>query len=224
MKTDEQRKFDLLTDFCNKMKADMPAARMLEDYFEAIKRYSIEAIDQTLHEWRRANAFRFPSSNELVEKLIETASYLERRGGPRTVRDLFGNKVKVDTPLSRRFQQIFKDLCTGVITGPQALEEVDKAEEIYGPAQEAPVPPKKTIDECIEDARIDKSLAIRAARKIFEKRNEHEHDTLRELSKELIANGYFLVGATERQLLVEPLDADAWEGSASVLGEYAGRL
>jgi len=220
----KDKKFQMLNNFCNIMNARIPEARIIEDYYDTISRYSDEAVDETLRAWRRENSTRFPSPNELLEKLIEKANYLERRGGPRTVRDLFGNKVRVDTPLSRRFQQIFKELCIGEITGLEALRQADEAEELYGPAQEVPAPPQKTIDECIEDAHIDKSMAIRAARKPVDRRNEHEHDTLRDLVRELIQNGYFIIGATDKDLLIGPLDDDAWEGDAGVLREYAGRL
>lgn len=220
----DDRKFKMLDGFCNIMNAKIPEARIIEDYYDTISRYSDEAVDETLRSWRRENSTRFPSPNELLEKLIEVSAYLERRGGPRTVRDLFGNKVRVDTPLSRRFQQIFKELMTGKITGPEALKQVDEAEGIYGPAQEAPVPPRKTIDECIEDARIDKSMAIRAAKKPMNKRNEHECDTLRDLYRELAPNGYFVTGATDKELLIGPMDEEAWAGNATILREYASRI
>ena len=124
----------------------------------------------------------------------------------------------------RRFQQIFKELCTGKITGDEALRQVDEAEGVYGPAREEVAGERKSADECIEAARIDISMAIRAAKKPLDKRNEHEHDTLRELSKELLPNGYFIVGATDRELLIGPMDADAWEGDVGVLREYSARL
>lgn len=226
----------ILSEFCNVMKAQLPEQRIIEDYFSISKGFNIEIIKAACNQWRYQNAFRFPSPKEFQEILIETAQAEEFKGGPRTITDLFGNRTRVETPLAREFCRIMRALIgtpifragkmifSGCIRGKEAIEMVEEAEILYGPAHEPFTPRRKSPDECLKDAGADEALAIRAIRKHEHKRNDHEKDELRKIARALLPYGYAMVTATEDELKIGKIDDDAWHDSFGLLNDYAERI
>ena len=224
---------DMFGKFCNSMQSELPTAR-IDHYAEVLKGFSTDTLNQALHEWAMNHPPRFmPAPNDLNTSCIELSSRAERKGGPKTVRDLFGNLVRVETPLARELRRIFKALMghpvyrkgevyrMGVITHQEAMEMVDEAEARYGPCHGEEIPRRKTPDECLEDAYADISMAIRGQQKHDShndhKINEQERDTLKDITRQLLPNGHFIVGAKEKKLIIESFPDDVWRDSYDTL-------
>lgn len=224
---------NLFGQFCEAMQVELPTSR-LDQYAEVLKGFSVETLDQALHEWALNHPPRFmPAPNDLHLACIEISSRADRKGGPKTIQDLFGNKVRVETPLARELRRIFKAFMghpvyrkgevyrSGVITHKEAMEMVAEAEAKYGPCHGEEYPKRKSIQECLEDAFADMSMAIRAQQK---RDTHHEHklgqeerQTLRDITRQLLPNGYFITRAKEKSLVIEPLDDDVWQDSWETL-------
>lgn len=224
---------DMFGKFCKAMQSELPTSR-IDQYAEVLKGFSVETLSQALHEWALSHPPRFmPAPNDLNTSCIEISSRAERKGGPKTVRDLFGNLVRVETPLARELRRIFKAymgypvykkgeiLRTGVITHQEAMEMVEEAEAEYGPAHGEEIPKRKTVDECLEDAYADISMAIRGQQKHDahqdHKLSEQERDTLRDIARQLLPNGHFIVRAKEKNLVIESFADDVWQDSYDTL-------
>jgi len=143
---------DMFGKFCNSMQSELPTAR-IDHYAEVLRPFNEKILSQALHEWALNHPPKFmPSPNDIHISCIEITHRENRKGGPQTVQDLFGNKVRVETPLAREFRRILKAflghpvyrgqemLYTGVITHREAMEMVDEAEAKYGPARGEDVP------------------------------------------------------------------------------------
>ena len=224
---------NLFGKFCITMQVELPVSRV-DQYNEMLSGFSEETLSEAFREWAMNHPPRFmPAPNDLHISCIEISSRAERKGGPKTVQDLFGNKVRVETPLARELRRIFKAymgypvykkgeiLRTGVITHKEAMEMVAEAEAKYGLAHGEEIPKRKTVDECLEDAYADISMAIRGQQKHDahqdHKLSEQERDTLRDIARQLLPNGHFIVRAKEKNLVIESFADDVWQDSYDTL-------
>lgn len=196
----------LFGEFCKKMKVEIPEARIFDDYFSAVRGFDIDLVEQALKEWSMSNVFRFPAPNELNELLVRLAIKKEKKGYPKTIRDLFGNRVRTETPLARELRNIFMSFCRGEIDRQEADRLVGKAERSHGFANEPFAIRRKTPNECMAH---------------LEKKERHD---LRSLSRCLLPYGHFVVNMDERGLDIASMDEDSWVGSFDLLADYAERL
>lgn len=143
---------NLFGNFCKAMQSELPTAR-IDHYAEILKSFGEKVLNQALHEWALNHPPRFmPSPNDLHVSCVEITHRENRKGGPQTVQDLFGNKVRVETPLAREFRRILKAFLgypvyqgghvfrTGVITRQEMMEMAEEAEAKYGIARGEDVP------------------------------------------------------------------------------------
>ena len=227
---------NLFGEFCKNMQVDLPTTR-IDQYTEALFNFSENILKDVFKEWAMNHPPKFmPSPNDLVSLSIEINKRNELKGGPRYVTDLYGKRVRADTELARELRQIMKaligtptfkygrvQLC-GVVTYQEAIEMIEDAEILYGPAHEPSTPKRKSDSECMADACVDEALAIRAVRKSTHKRNEYERDELRKIARTLIPYGYFIMTATEDGLKIGKMDDEVWSESFGLLNDYAEKI
>lgn len=207
----------LFIEFLLKMQVNLNNPR-IEQYLFNLSGFDYQCIKEVLDLWSKEHVHRFiPSPNELLELLIKQNKQIDTRSGPRTVKDLFGNKVRIQTPLSRELRKIMLQLVNEEITREQADELVLEAEKKYGFIDEPIVPFRKTPEQCIYDSGVNESEVKRA----FNKQHKDGEDrrVLNDLARALIPWGHTLFRAHEKLEFLS-MDDDAWREEFDVLVGY----
>lgn len=231
---------NLFGQFCEIMQVELPTAR-IDQYAGTLFGFSKDILESAFKQWALNHPPRFmPSPNDLISLAIEINEREEIKSGPRTVKDLFGDRTRTETPLARELRNILKQLIgtptfkggkvemCGTIDGKLAMELIEEAEKKHGPASGESVPKRSTVDECLSNAGVDMTLAVRARRKrdcrMDHKMNEFENAELHKLARFLLSYGHFIVRAKEEKLEIESMDDDAWRESFGILHDYAERI
>lgn len=207
----------LFCDFLLKMQIDMNNPR-IQQYLFNLEGFDCQCIKEVLNLWMKEHTLRqIPSPNQLLELLIKQNKQIDIRSGPRTVKDLFGNKVRIETPLSRELRKILLQIVNEEITREQADELVLEAEKKYGFVDEPIVPFRKTPEQCIYDSGVNEHEVKRA----FNKKHKNEEDRmiLNDLARVLIPWGHTLYRAGEKIEYLS-LDDEVWREEFDILVEY----
>lgn len=220
----------LFNEFCDALGRKLPTQR-LDDYVKAAYGYKPQIIKNALTSLRNASGGRFPSPDELAQKLREEQQYQENLGRPKTITDLFGNKVRTETPLAKELRYILGLLIghpvhkggeirfTGCITGQEAIEMMEEIEYKYWIARGSDQRYQRlSIQECINRAEVDINIIKRAKKKKEPARSEIERLELKKLSNQLIPNGYWLSYISkEDKLIIADIADDIWVESLEAI-------
>lgn len=208
----------LFCDFLLKMNCNLANER-IKRYLYVLEGFDYQCIEQTLDQWLRNNTFKFPSENELLEKLVEQNKRIDIKTGPQTIRDMFGNKVRTCTPLANELRKILKFIFTGAITKNQVDDMIKQAEEKYGFAEEPNIPIRKTPQQCIYDAGINEYIVKRALGKI--RRGSDESEEINRLAKCLLPWGHFILRVNgKNELVFVSLSNEDWKEDFQILVDY----
>jgi hypothetical protein len=219
MTEDQQQIEKIFCDFLLRMSINMANDR-IKQYLFMISDFPVETIKEVLRLYSRNNKDRqFVSPNDLLQLIIEYEKRIDGKSAPKTFKDIFGNKVRCETPLARELRNILKKLIYKEIDKNEAEKLVTEAEKKYEFVEDFVIPLRKTPQQTMHDYGIDENMIKRAFGKAH--KGEDEKQELNELAKCLLPWGHYLLRATRDKLIFISLSDDDWRQDFQVLTDYA---
>lgn len=207
----------LFCDFLAKMQVELNNER-IKQYLFMIEGFEYNCIQSVLDIWSRKNVHRYiPSPDTLLELLIAENKKIDNRTSPQTRQDLFGNRVRCETSLSRELRKLLKQVINGELKSDNIDDKILEVEKKHGFVPMPIVPIRKTPEQCVYDSGVNEYEVKRA----FNKQHKGEEDlkVLNDLAKALIPWGHTLFRAHEK-LEYLSIDDDVWRETFDVLVEY----
>ena len=217
--TEDQQIEKIFCDFLLRMSINMANDR-IQQYLFMISGFPIETIKEVLRLYSRNNKDRqFVSPNELLQLIIDHEKRIDDRSAPKTFKDIFGNKVRCETPRARKLRSILKKIFYYEIDKNEADKLVMDVEKKYGFVEEPSIPLRKTPQQAMHDYGIDENMIKRAFGKIH--KGEYERQEFNNLAKCLLPWGHFLLRASQDELEFISIPYEDWKQDFQVLMDYA---